>query len=64
MEVPWRKVRVHCGSGLSLAEIWHYPLAQLVAGQEENLLSFCWGNKVKTSSCWKYKVQLFLLSGN
>lgn len=47
MKVPWRKVRVHCGSGLSLLEDHGiFLLVQLVAGQEENLLSFCWGNKV------------------
>ena len=53
-------MRVQHGDGLSLAEIWHFPLARLVAGQEENLPSSCWGSKVEAPSCWRYKVQLFL----
>lgn len=48
MKVHWRKVRVLGGDGFSLTEWRQFPLAELVAGQEENLPSSYWSCKVET----------------
>ena len=57
MKVQWRKVSVQSDHDL-LAELWHFPLAGLVAGQEENLPP---SRVVNTPSSWRCKVGLFLI---
>ena len=64
MKIHWRKVRVQGDDSFSLAELPCFPLAGLVAGQEENLPSSCIGSKVETPSCWRLKVCLFLFGIN
>lgn len=59
MKIHWRKIRVQGDSSFSLAELRHFPLAGLVAGQEEKLPSSCVGSSV--TSFLKCKVCFFLL---
>lgn len=46
MKVHWRKLIVQGdNNAFSMANLWCFPLAGLIAGQEENLFC-CWGSKV------------------
>lgn len=52
------------GDGFSLVELRCFPLAGLVAGQEENLPFSSRGSELHgTPSCWRCKVQSFHVLG-
>lgn len=45
MKDHWRRARAQGGASSSLAELWCFPLAGLVAPRAENPPSSCWGSK-------------------